>query len=178
MRKPSVNKEITRFGKFFDKNQYQRFINIGRQYMDRFLNMSVYYFEVDTVNTEKHKVYGTSKKAEDKVVGAAIELKGSVKINDSENIKIADIGAVKDYAGNITFSVYEEELKSKSVKIKIGDYICYYDSADHVTCYTVTNPNYINYSSKQSLHGYLGFYRSIQGRQVDSNQFNPDLKPE
>lgn len=160
---------IKRSDKFFGGNDINLEIKLGREYLTD-INHEVLLFKVDYKKTKVHDLYGESKSHE-KVVAPPIKLQCRVTISEGETKYLANIGIKKEYAGDLTFTVYDVELEEKKVDISMGDYIGYVDGHGKLRYWEVVKNDKINIDNSKTINGIVSYYKKVVCIPVDSDQF-------
>ena len=162
---------ITRLEKFFGQEDFALELQMGREYLNGDLNFTLVLYSVDLQKTIKDDVYG-------EVINNGIqflppvEFKALVKINEATNQYINGSKLMQNEPGNMTFSVYNEELRELEIDIKLGDYIGYWIKENEVRFYSVIDAGTPDYDNKHTYGGYKGFYYSYTATPVSINEFN------
>ena len=92
-----------------------------------------------------------------------IELNVIYKLDKAE-LKTYDTQSIKGYyqkTGNLSFSIYEKELKENDCDIHRGDYIGLQVNEEHIEYFIVTDDGRINYDNAHTMYGTKPFYRTI-----------------
>lgn len=166
-----VNHPINRVNKFFQLEDFNLENDMGREYLTD-LNMTVSLFKIDYKKSKSHVLYGETR-AEEKITLAPIELQVRVTIDESESKFMAGTGIKREYAGNLTFTVYDVELEEKNVDVNYGDYIGYINPMDgKMSYYEVAKNDKINSSNSKTHLGFKSYYRVIECVAVDPDVFN------
>lgn len=158
-----------RTNKFFGGNDLDLELSLGREYLTD-INHTVLLFKVDYKKTKSHDLYGESK-AHQKVVHKPIELQCRVTIEQGEEQFLAGIGVRKEYAGNLTFTVYDLELEEKQTNVTTGDYIGYVDGNGKLRYWEVAKADNINIENKKTINGIKSYYRQVMAVPVDRDVF-------
>ena len=162
---------ITRLEKFFGQEDFALELQMGREYLNGDLNFTLVLYSVDIQKTIKDDVYG-------EVINNGIqflppvEFKALVKINEATNQYINGSKLMQNEPGNMTFSVYNEELRELEIDIKLGDYIGYWIKENEVRFYSVIDAGTPDYDNKHTYGGYKSFYYTYTATPVSINEFN------
>ena len=162
---------ITRLEKFFGQEDFALELQMGREYLNGDLNFTLVLYSVDIQKTIKDDVYG-------EVINNGIqflppvEFKALVKINEATNQYINGSKIMQNEPGNMTFSVYNEELRELEIDIKLGDYIGYWIKENEVRYYSVIDAGTPDYDNKHTYGGYKSFYYTYTATPVSINEFN------
>jgi len=157
-------------GKFFTKTDMSFDIKIGREYLDNDIPATVLLFRVDRIKTKTNNIYGETR-ASEKVTYTPIELQVKMGVDENENDYLGDSNIPKHWAGKLTFTIYEDELKEKGVDIKRGDFIGFKNSNGNLAYYEVNDPDTMNVSNSKTIGGLASYYRRIVCFPVDSDVF-------
>ena len=160
---------ITRSNKFFSGEDFRLDVEIGREYFTD-LGMTISLFKVNYKKTKTHDLYGESK-AFEKIVNPPIELRVRLEIEAGETKYLAPGGLKKEFAGNLNFTVYENELEEKNITIQEGDFVGYNDGG-RMRYWEVYNAEQINVSNARTMGGKDSYYRIIKCSPTESDVFN------
>jgi hypothetical protein len=162
---------ITRLNKFFSQRDFELDIEMGREYTEGDLNMTVVLYKVDLVNTNTDDVYGEADDEDIRFL-PPVELKVVLNLNAPENKSYNPDGSMRYVEhGNLVFGVYDIYLKEKGVDIDYGDYILYPESETKFKYFTVSNDGKIFSDNAHTIGGYKGVFRSIACVPVDESEF-------
>jgi len=162
---------ITRLNKFFSQKDFELDLELGREYTEGDLNMTVVLYKVDLVNTNTDDVYGEADDGDIRFL-PPVELKVILNLNVPENRSYNPDGSMRYVEhGNLTFGIYDTYLKEKGVDIDYGDYILYPESETKFKYFTVSNDGKIFSDNAHTIAGYKGAFRSITCVPVDENEF-------
>lgn len=153
---------INRNNLFFSDHQYDFQVGIGMEYVNKFINQTVILFEIDRENTKIDSIYQEAK-FKDLIFKTPIELNVIYKLDKAE-LKTYDTQSIKGYyqkTGNLSFSIYEKELKENDCDIHRGDYIGLQVNEEHIEYFIVTDDGRINYDNAHTMYGTKPFYRTI-----------------
>ena len=161
---------ITRLNKFFSEEDFDLNVQIGQEYLEGDLNMTLALYQVDRTRTETDDVYAEIGKDQLKFL-PPIEFRGLVQIATPEN-KAYKSGLLRFLEpGNMAISVYIKELDDLEIDIRFGDYIGYPESEDKIRFYTVSNDGKVVADGKHKMFGYKPHYRSIICVPTQDNEF-------
>ena len=164
---------INRMGRFFDEIDFEIEKEMGREFVEGDLNITVVLFQVDRKDTQVDDVYGEAKPGEIRFK-VPVELKVKIVLDQSENKSYSDgMNRYLDY-GNLTFHIFQDQLTELNCEINYGDYIGYADKEDNIKYFTVTNDGKIFSDNAHTRIGYKGYYRTINCTVADINEFNPN----
>jgi hypothetical protein len=162
---------ITRLEKFFGQEDFALELQMGREYLNGDLNFTLVLYSVDLQKTIKDDVYG-------EVINNGIqflppvEFRALVRINEATNQYINGSKIMQNEPGNMTFSVYHNELQELEIDIKLGDYIGYWIKENEVRYYSVIDAGTPDYDNKHTYGGYKSFYYTYTATPVSINEFN------
>ena len=163
---------ITRVNKFFSAEDFGLEIDMGREYLEGDLNMSVILYRIDRQTSNVDSLYGEVNSSELRFL-LPIELVGLVKLELPEN-KAYSKGTMRvlDH-GKLTFSIYQEQLDELGVEVSYGDYVAYPENEFTIKYFTVVNDGKIISDNSHTILGYKGFYRTITCAPALSNEILP-----
>lgn len=163
---------ITRLNKFFSEEDFGLEIDMGREYLEGDLNMSVILYRIDRENTNIDSLYGEVNSSELRFL-PPVELVGLVKIETPEN-KAYTKGSMRilDH-GKLTFSLYQEQLDELEIEISYGDYIAYPENETKLKYFTVINDGRIISDNAHTIFGYKGFFRTVVCTPALTNEIIP-----
>ena len=161
---------ITRMNKFFSQEDFDLNIQIGQEYLQGDLNMTLVLYQVDRTRTDTDEVYAEIGKDQLKFL-PPVEFRGLVKIAEAQN-KAYKTGLLRYLEpGNMMISVYIKELADLGVDVRFGDYIGYPESETKVRFYTVSNDGKVVADGEHKMFGYKPHYRSIICVPTQDNEF-------
>lgn len=163
---------ITRVNKFFSADDFGLEIDMGREYLEGDLNMSVILYRIDRQATNVDSLYGEVNSSELRFL-PPVELVGLVKLELPEN-KAYSKGNMRILEhGKLTFSIYQEQLDELEVDVSYGDYIAYPENEFTIKYFTIVNDGKIISDNAHTILGYKGFYRTITCVPALSNEILP-----
>lgn len=163
---------INRANKFFSAEDFGVEINMGREYLEGDLNMTVILFRVNREASETDSIYGETIKGGIRY-HPPVEIKGSVNFKLPENKVYNPNGSLRYLQdGPIELTVYQKQLEELDIDITYGDYIGYQVTETEMRYFTVTNDGKKNYNNLHTIMGYKGAFRSILCSPVDASEFN------
>jgi hypothetical protein len=161
---------INRMGKFYDYLDFGLENEMAREFVEGDLNFTVILFRVDRIKSQTDDTYGESDVEEIKF-HPPIELKVRPMLEESESKSYSEgYGRYEDY-GNLTFTIFEDQLTELGVDITYGDYIGYPDREDNIKYFTVVNDGRINSDNAKTRLGYKSYYRKIVCATADPDEF-------
>lgn len=158
-------------GEFFTVKDIEFEIKASREYMQQDIPAEVILYQINYKKTDNDDIYGETH-ATEKVTLPPVKLNVKLNIEDSETVFLGESGLSKEVAGNLNFTIFNDELTEKKVDIKRGDYVGFTDTNDVTRYYEVIKNNRINNSNKKSLGGIKSFYREINCTYVQSDVFS------
>ncbi len=159
-----------REGDFFKMKDFNFEIKVGKEYMEQDIPSTVKLYQIDISKTDQDDIYGETH-ANEKVTLPPVELRVKLNVEDSETVFLGDSGISKEVAGDLTFTIYNDELDDKNVDIRLGDFIGMVDTNGKMRYYEVIKRNKINIANKRSLGGLMSFYREIKCKYVQPDVF-------
>lgn len=164
---------VNRMGRFFDEIDFEVEKEMGREFVEGDLNITVVLFQIDRSGTQVDDVYGEAKPGQIRFK-APVELKVKIQLDQGENKSYSDgMNRYLDY-GNLTFHIFQDQLTELNCEISYGDYVGYADREDNIKYFTVTNDGKIFSDNAHTRIGYKGYYRTINCTVADINEFNPN----
>jgi len=162
---------ITRLNKFFDDQDFDLEVDFGREYMEGDLHMSVVLFSIDIEETDTDDVY-KEVNSENVRFFPPVEILVNLELVAGENQTYNPNGSMRyrDF-GNLTFNVYEKQLREKGVDIKYGDYVGYRYTESDMKFWVVVNDGKINADNEHTIFGYKGAVRTVECAVADPNEF-------
>jgi hypothetical protein len=163
---------ITRLNKFFSGEDFDLELNMGREYLEGDLNMSVILYRINRQATNIDSLYGEVNSSELRFL-PPVELVGLIKLELPEN-KTYSKGTMRIIEhGKLTFSIYQQQLDELGVEVNYGDYIAYPENEFTIKYFTVVNDGRIISDNAHTVFGYKGFYRTITCVPALSNEIQP-----
>ena len=163
---------ITRVNKFFSQEDFGLELDMGREYLEGDLNMSVILYRIDKEATNVDSLYGEVNASELRFL-PPVELLGLIKLELPENTTYSK-GTMRILEhGKLTFSMYQEQLDELGVDVSYGDYIAYPENEFTTKYFIVVNDGKIISDNAHTILGYKGFFRTIVCAPALSNEFLP-----
>jgi hypothetical protein len=163
MNQESQNEELNRVNLFYSDARIQLESMYSRFYLKRDLNQEITLYRVSYVETKKKNIYRETK-AKDKVFQTAVNLTAMVNLGDAEHEYLSEGGIRREDVGTVVVGVFLDELKEKNIEINAGDYFKYNPDGERFRYFEITNPNYVNYSTGQTLAGIKPLYKRFTAR--------------
>lgn len=162
---------INRMSKFYDNLDFGLENSMSREYLEGDINFVVILFRVDKLKSQTDDTYGESDSNEIKF-HPPVELKVRPVLEESESKDYSDGYVRYEEYGNLSFTIFEEQLNELGVDISYGDYIGYPDREDNVKYFTVVNDGKINTDNTKTRVGFKAYYRKVTCVVADVNEFN------
>lgn len=157
--------------RFFDKSDFNLEIEIGRDYLKQDIPASVMFYKVDYKKTKTHALYGESR-ASEKVVLPPIQLQVRFTVEDSEGGYLQGGEVSRHFAGDLIFTIYEDEIREKNVDIQRGDYIGIKNGKGNTQYYEIYDADIMNVANNRTIGGLESYYKKIKCTVVDKDVFN------
>ena len=151
---------ITRLSKFFSTEDFDLNIQMGEEYLNGDLNMTLVLYRVDHDSTDTDAVYAEVGKDQIKFY-PPIEFNALVKVEQPKNSTYKSGMVRYNEPGNLIISVYMKHLNDLGIDLKYGDFIGYPETEEKVRYYTVTNDGKVTSDNKHNMFGFKPYYRSI-----------------
>lgn len=162
---------ITRMNKWFSSTDWDLEQSMSREAIEGDGNFTVILYRVDRQSSEKDDIYGES--SEDGIkFFPPIELKviPSIELPNNDTYNPNGTGRFID-DGNVTFTIYNQQLNELKTNISFGDYIGYPISESEIRYYSVANDGIKAFDNEHTIMGYKSAYRTIVCTPVDPNEF-------
>lgn len=173
-KKDHIDFEQERYGLYMTENRFKLDVMYGRHYLKTSSPFFINYYKVNILKTKVDDLYGESKPT-DKKFFPPIKLSVVMDIDDGQEKFMSDTGILRDDIGNLTFGVFEEELKEKQVDVVIGDYVSINMSGQRERFFEISNPNYVPDATSMSRAGLrTDYWRKIQAVSVKEDVV-PDI---
>jgi hypothetical protein len=161
---------ITRLEKFFGSEDFALEQEMGREWLEGDMNLTLVLYRVDRQKTKTDDVYGETEDDGIKFL-PPVEFRGYVTIEQPENQDYANSRMTQMEPGNLKVGVYQNALDELGIDISYGDYIGYYETEKRVRYYSVVNDGRVVSDNKHTYGGYKPFYRSITAAPVNDGEF-------
>jgi hypothetical protein len=162
---------ITRINKFFSEEDFMLEISMGREAIEGDGNFTVILYKVDRGMTEYDKLYGEAAKDGIRFY-PPLELKVIPIMAEPENKSYNSNGSARYIQdGQLTFGIYDEQLKELNVDINYGDYIAYPVTETDIRYFSVSNDGIKNYDNAHTIMGYKGAFRTVICAAIDASEF-------
>ena len=162
---------ITRINKFFSEEDFNLEISMGREVIEGDGNFTVILYTVDREMSESDILYGEASKDGIRFF-PPIELKVMPLFEAPENKSYNSNGGLRYIQdGNLSFGIYDAQLKELNASLSYGDYIGYPVSETEIRYFSVVNDGVKNYDNKHTIMGYKGAFRTVKCASVDSSEF-------
>lgn len=169
---PDKNVPINRINKFFSEEDFNLEVSFGREAIEGDGNFVVILYRVDRERTESDDLYGEAVKDGIKFF-PPVELRVIPIMNEPENKAYNSGSGSLRYLqdGQLTFGIYDAQLKELGVELSYGDYIGYQVSETEIRYFSVTNDGIKNYDNKHTIMGYKGAFRTVICACVEEDEF-------
>jgi len=163
---------INRVNKFFSGEDFKLEQQLGREYLEGDLNMSIVLFRVDREATETDSIYGETVK-DGISYFPPVEINGLVNFKAPENKAYNPDGSLRyQQDGQLEFIVYQKHLDELDVDISFGDYIGYQVTETQMRYFSVANDGKKNYDNLHTIMGYKGAFRRVLCSPIDKSEFS------
>jgi hypothetical protein len=144
---------------------------MGREAIEGDGNFTVILYRVDREMTEYDNIYGEAS-ADGIRYYPPVELKVIPIMAEPENISYNNNGSLRYLQdGQLTFGIYDAQLKELNTEISYGDYIGYQVTETDMRYFSVVNDGIKNYDNKHTIMGYKGAFRTILCATIEDNEF-------
>jgi len=163
---------ITRINKWFSNEDFKLEQDLGREAIEGDGNFTLILYRVDRDMTESDKLYGEATKDGIRFY-PPIEIKVVPILAEAENKSYNSNGTGRYLQdGQLTFGIYDAQLKELDTEISYGDYIGYPVTEDTIRYFSVVNDGVKNFDNKHTIMGYKGAFRTILCATVDASEFS------
>lgn len=163
------NNPINRLNFFFDQQELDFQLSIGKEYLDTFLNTYINLYRVDKSKIEVD-IYGEAD-AEDIILYSPVKIPCIINLAESDNKAYNDNNTLrfKEY-GNLTAGIFMDTLTELGVEITYGDYIGYQVDEELEVLFQVFDDDLKNFENSKTFGGYKAYYRTIMAAPVDRGE--------
>ena len=162
---------ITRVNKWFSEEDFNLEIEMGREAIEGDGNFTLILYRVDRQLTESDDLYGEAS-ADGIRYFPPIELKVIPIMDEAENKSYNSNGGIRYLQdGQLTFGIYDAQLKELDTEINYGDYIGYPVTETEIRYFSVVNDGVKNYDNKHTIMGYKGAFRTIVCATIENSEF-------
>jgi hypothetical protein len=162
---------ITRVNKWFSEDDFNLEIEMGREAIEGDGNFTLILYRVDRQLTESDDLYGEAS-ANGIRYFPPIELKVIPIMDEPENKAYNSNGGLRYLQdGQLTFGIYDAQLKELDTEISYGDYIGYPVTETEIRYFSVVNDGVKNYDNKHTIMGYKGAFRTIVCATIEDSEF-------
>jgi hypothetical protein len=162
---------ITRVNKWFSEEDFNLEIEMGREAIEGDGNFTLILYRVDRQLTESDDLYGEAS-ADGIRYFPPIELKVIPIMDEAENKAYNSNGGLRYLQdGQLTFGIYDAQLKELDTEISYGDYIGYPVTETEIRYFSVVNDGVKNYDNKHTIMGYKGAFRTIICATIEDLEF-------
>jgi hypothetical protein len=164
---------INRVNKFFSAEDFNLEVELGREYIEGDINMTVILYQVDREASASDDIYGEAGK-DDIRFKVPVELSVIVSFKEPENKTYnQNTGSLRYLQdGQLVFGVYDSQLKELDAEITYGDYIGYPVSETEIRYFSVSNDGSKNYDNVHTILGFKGAFKTIVCAPVDESEFS------
>lgn len=163
---------INRNNVFYSEELFDFYTQIGKDYVEQFMNQTAILYPVDLSSTNVNSIYGETKDNQVRFK-TPVEFHCVYEIEEPE-LKAYDtnknIGTYMK-VGKLKLGVYKKTLEEMEIDPKIGDYIGIQVTETQVYYFSIMfiNPNAHNAGT---MYGVKSTWVEIHGAPVDPNEFN------
>jgi hypothetical protein len=162
---------ITRVNKWFSEDDFNLEIEMGREAIEGDGNFTLILYRVDRQLTESDDLYGEAS-ANGIRYFPPVELKVIPIMDEAENKSYNSNGGLRYLQdGQLTFGIYDAQLKELDTEIGYGDYIGYPVTETEIRYFSVVNDGVKNYDNKHTIMGYKGAFRTIVCATIEDSEF-------
>lgn len=162
---------ITRIDKFFSEEDFNLEISMGREAIEGDGNFTIILYRIDRQLTEYDELYGEAS-ADGIRFYPPVELKVIPILAAPENLNYNPNGSMRYIQdGQLSFGIYDAQLKELDTDISYGDYIGYPVTETTIRYFSVVDDGVKNYDNKHTIMGYKGAFRSVVCATVEGNEF-------
>jgi hypothetical protein len=162
---------ITRVNKWFSEEDFNLEIEMGREAIEGDGNFTLILYRVDRQLTESDDLYGEAS-ADGIRYFPPVELKVIPIMDEAENKSYNSNGGLRYLQdGQLTFGIYDAQLKELDTEISYGDYIGYPVTETEIRYFSVVNDGVKNYDNKHTIMGYKGAFRTIICATIEDLEF-------
>ena len=162
---------ITRVNKWFSEEDFNLEIEMGREAIEGDGNFTLILYRVDRQLTESDDLYGEAS-ADGIRYFPPVELKVIPIMDEAENKSYNSNGGLRYLQdGQLTFWIYDAQLKELDTEISYGDYIGYPVTETEIRYFSVVNDGVKNYDNKHTIMGYKGAFRTIICATIEDLEF-------
>ena len=162
---------ITRINKWFSEEDFELEINMGREAIEGDGNFTLILYRVDRNMTESDNLYGEASKDGIRFF-PPIEIKVIPILAKPENKAYNNNGTARYLQdGQLTFGIYDAQLKELEVELSYGDYIGYPVTEDTIRYYSVSNDGRKFFDNEHTIMGYKGAFRTVVCSPIDASEF-------
>lgn len=148
---------------FFGNKEARFFENAGREITEDILQESFILYRIDSKKTRTHDLYGESKK---KVHLTPVEIFGRINVEANAPEYMTPGGLIRKGYGQITASIYIQQLDELEVEIRMGDFV--YHKGNY---YEIVDDGSSNIDNQHSWGGDKLYSITIKGVEVNKDVF-------
>jgi hypothetical protein len=162
---------ITRINKFFSGEDFKLEISMGREAMEGDGNFTVILYRVNRETSEADNLYGEAYKDGIRYF-PPVELKVMPVLDEPKNDSYQKNGSLRFIQdGNLTFTIYEQQLTELKTSLNYGDYIGYPVTETEIRYFSVANDGIKFFDNAHTIMGYKGAFRTVLCAPVDESEF-------
>jgi len=170
-----TNKKIpvNRNNLFSSNKTFAFFENMGKEYIEQVLNMTIVLYRVNRIYTNTDALYGETKPGEIKYE-TPIELYCRYNIDEAQNKAYITSNNSARYkqVGNIKVHIYDKTLEEMECDIKYGDILGVPVKEDTMIYFEVLDDGKRNFDNKRTMWGHKPLWRTIIACELDPIVFN------
>jgi hypothetical protein len=148
---------------FFGSKEKRFFENAGREITEDILQESFILYRIDYKRTRTHDLYGESKK---KSYLTPVEVFGRINVEANAPEYMTPGGLIRKGYGQITASIYVQQLDELQVEIRMGDFV--YHKGNY---YEIVDDGSSNIDNQHSWGGDKLYSITIKGVEVNKDVF-------
>jgi len=164
---------ITRNSLFYDREQFNFDLELGREYIEGDVGQRVVLYRIDYIKTNNDSLYGETNK-ENVVYMPPVEVPCIYEIEAAElrsYDKQKNMGNFQK-AGKLKASFFCSTLAEMDIDIKIGDMIGVQVTEKSMEFWQVENDGKNNYDNGKTLFGTVPVVRDIVASPIEKSVFN------
>jgi hypothetical protein len=157
--------------KFYNENDFNVDIKMSKDFIQDDMGIVIYLFSLNIVVSKKD-IYGESLPTEKDFLDP-VELPAFIAIDNSTHRQLSSDMLVNEEIENINIGIYIDDIESKNIDPKRGDFILYNDNTTKrfFEIDTITN-----ITTNNQMYNYKAFYKQIKANYVRDYKLPPNLK--
>lgn len=160
---------INRISKFFGQDDFDLHIDLGMEYFQSDVNMTVKLYKINHLQSDSDDIYAESTSSQIKY-SDPIDIQCLVKIDTPQNKSYVDNKIRFNEPGNLIITVYKKTLENLKTDINYGDFISYQIDENTLFYYEVSDDGKQPQNAK-SAFGFKYHYRTIICTPTQKNLF-------